>query len=144
MDIEDIASIVVDCGFKVHKGLGPGLLESAYQAVLIEMLRRRGLSFEEEKIIPIIFDDFVVDKGFRADIIVEGKLLIELKSVERLLPVHGKQVLTYLRLSNLPLGLLMNFGGEMFKDGIRRIANNYDDRKATALHIHHKPNPSRS
>jgi GxxExxY protein len=142
MDIEDIASIVVDCGFSVHKGLGPGLLESAYQAVLTEMLRRKGLSFEEEKLIPIVFDDFVVDKGFRADIIVEGRLLIELKSVERVLPVHGKQVLTYLRLSNLSLGLLMNFGGEMFKDGIRRIANNYDDRKATALRIHHTPSRS--
>lgn len=71
----------------------------------------------------------IIDKGFRADIIIEGQLLLELKSVERIAPVHGKQLLTYLRLSNLPLGLLMNFGGQTFKEGLRRIANNYDDRQ---------------
>jgi GxxExxY protein len=101
LDIEEIASIAVDCGFKI-------------------------------------------DKGFRADIIVEGKLLIELKSVERLAAVHGKQVLTYLRLTNLPVGLLMNFGGEMFKDGVRRIANNYEEGSAKTLRIHTVPITSRS
>jgi GxxExxY protein len=129
MDLERVITIAVDCGLRTHKGLGPGLLESAYQAVLVEMLRRRGLSVQEEATIPIIFEDMTIDKGFRADIIVESKLLIELKSVERLAPVHGKQVLTYLRLANLPIGLLMNFGGETFKDGLRRISNGYDDRK---------------
>lgn len=144
MDIEEIASVAVDCGFRTHKGLRRGLLESAYQAVFTELLRRRGLFVEEEKIIPIIFDDIMIDKGFRADVIVEGRLLIELKSVERLLPVHGKQVLTYLRLANLPLGLLMNFGSEMFKDGIRRIANGYNDKAATMLNIHQNQTPSRT
>jgi GxxExxY protein len=144
MDIEEIAAIAVDCGFRTHKGLGRGLLESAYQAVFTELLRRQGLFIEEEKIIPIIFDDIIIDKGFRADVIVEGKLLIELKSIERLLPVRGKQVLTYLRLANLPLGLLMNFGSELFKDGIRRIANGYDDKDATRLHIHQAQTPSRT
>jgi GxxExxY protein len=128
VDIEQIASIAVDCGLRVHKGLGPGLLESAYQAVLIELLQRRGLQVEVEVVIPITFEEIVIDKGFRADIIIAKQLLIELKSVERLAPVHAKQVLTYLRLSNLRLGLLMNFGGPTFKDGLRRISNGYDDR----------------
>lgn len=127
MELEEIVTIVIDCGFRTHKGLGPGLLESAYQAVLVEMLRRKGLSVQEERIIPIVFEDMTIDRGFRADIVVEGELLIELKSVERLAPVHGKQVLTYLRLANLPLGLLMNFGGETFKEGLRRITNAYND-----------------
>jgi GxxExxY protein len=127
VNIENIVTIAVDCGFRTHKGLGPGLLESAYQAVLVEMLRREGLSVREEVVIPIAFEDMVIDKGFRADIIVEGKLLLELKSVEKLAPVHGKQLLTYLRLANLPLGLLMNFGGQTFKEGLRRIANGYND-----------------
>ncbi len=131
MDLEDIVSIAVDCGLRTHKGLGPGLLESAYQAVLGELLRRKGLSIQQELTIPIRFEDMAIDKGFRADIIMEGKLLIELKSVERLAPVHAKQVLTYLRLANLPLGLLMNFGGETFKEGLRRIANGYYDKNTT-------------
>lgn len=128
MDFEEIVTIAIDCGFRTHKGLGPGLLESAYQAVLVELLRRKGLSVQEELTIPIVFEDMTIDRGFRADIVVDGKLLIELKSVERLAPVHGKQVLTYLRLANLPLGLLMNFGGETFKEGLRRVANGYNDR----------------
>jgi GxxExxY protein len=127
MDLEEIVTITIDCGFRAHKGLGPGLLESAYQAVMVELLRRKGLSVQEELIIPVVFEDMTIDRGFRADIVVEGKLLIELKSVERLAPVHGKQVLTYLRLATLPLGLLMNFGGETFKEGLRRITNGYND-----------------
>jgi GxxExxY protein len=128
VDIEQLATIAVDCGFQVHKGLGPGLLESAYQAVMVEMLHRRGLQVEVEVVIPIRFQDIIIDKGFRADIIIAKQLLIELKSVERLAPVHAKQLLTYLRLSNLRLGLLMNFGGPTFKEGLRRISNGYDDR----------------
>ena len=127
MNFEAIVTTAIDCGFRTHKGLGPGLLESAYQAVLVELLRREALSVQDEMVIPIVFEDMTIDRGFRADIVVEGKLLIELKSVERLAPVHGKQVLTYLRLANLPLGLLMNFGGGTFKEGLRRITNGYDD-----------------
>ena len=127
MNFEAIVTTSIDCGYRTHTGLGPGLLESAYQAVLVEMLRRKGLSVQEELMVPIVFEDMTIDRGFRADIVVEGKLLIELKSVERLAPVHGKQVLTYLRLANLPLGLLMNFGGGTFKEGLRRITNGYDD-----------------
>ncbi len=126
MDIEALATIAVDCGFKVHEGLGPGLLESVYEAVLAQSLTRRGLSVERQKPIPIRFDGVFLDEGFRADLLVEGTLLIELKSVERIAPVHGKQVLTYLRLMDLPLGLLMNFGAATFREGIKRIANNHN------------------
>ena len=134
MNFERIVTVCVDCGFRTHKGLGPGLLESAYQAVLVELLRREGFSVQCELVIPIVFEDMTIDRGFRADIVVEGKLLIELKSVERLVAVHGKKVLTYLRLANLPLGLLMNFGGETFKEGLRRITNGHDDSDTAYRH----------
>ena len=123
MDIEGLAKIAVDCGFRIHDGLGPGLLESVYEAVLAQSLSRRGLSIQRQKPVPIRFDGIMIDEGFRADIVVEGRLLIELKSVERSAPVHGKQVLTYLRLMDLPLGLLMNFGAATFKEGARRVIN---------------------
>lgn len=123
MGLEDIARVAVDCGFSLHKGLGPGLLESVYEAVLEQSLARRGLAVERQRPVPISFDGIAVDEGFRADLLVEGRLLIELKSVERIAPVHMKQVLTYLRLMNLPLGLLMNFGAATFREGIKRVAN---------------------
>jgi GxxExxY protein len=123
--IEELARIAIDCGFKLHSQLGPGLLESVYEALLAELLRQRGLVVERQKAIPIKWLDIALDEGFRADLLVEGQLLIELKSVEQLAKVHGKQVLTYLRLLDLPLGLLMNFGAETFKEGLRRIPNNY-------------------
>ncbi len=125
MDIEELASIAVDCGFHLHKNLGPGLLESVYEAILFDQLVRRGLDVQRQAPIPIRYDGVELPEGFRTDLLIEGKLLIELKSVERLSPLHGKQVLTYLRLLNLPLGLLINFGGETFKEGVRRVANNH-------------------
>jgi iron complex transport system substrate-binding protein len=124
MEIERLATIAVDCGFRVHDGLGPGLLESVYEAVLAHSLTARGLAVERQKPVPIQLEGVVLNEGFRADLLVEGKLLIELKSLERAAPVHGKQVLTYLRLLDLPLGLLMNFGAATFKEGIKRVANN--------------------
>ncbi len=125
MDIEELASIAVDCGFHLHKNLGPGLLESVYEAIMFDQLARRGLNIQRQAPIPIRYDGVKLPEGFRADLLIEGKLLIELKSVERLSPLHGKQVLTYLRLLELPLGLLINFGGETFKEGVRRVANNH-------------------
>jgi iron complex transport system substrate-binding protein len=127
MDVDELAAIAVDCGFKVHTSLGPGLLESAYEAVLSHSLARRGLSVERQKPIPIRYEGIILDEGFRADLLVERKLLIELKSAERLAPVHAKQLLTYMRLMNLPVGLLMNFGALTFREGVKRIANNHDD-----------------
>ncbi len=124
-DVEDLARIAVDCGLRVHKGLGPGLLESVYEAVMAASLLRAGLAVERQKPIVIEFDGLILGEGFRIDLLVEGQLLIEVKSVERLAPVHSKQLLTYLRLSGRSLGLLMNFGGDTFREGVRRLANNY-------------------
>jgi iron complex transport system substrate-binding protein len=125
MGLEGMARVAIDCGFKIHDRLGPGLLESVYEVLLEQSLLRQGLIVERQRPIPISFDGTAVDEGFRADLLVEGRLLIELKSVERIAPVHMKQVLTYLRLMNLPLGLLMNFGAATFREGIKRVANGH-------------------
>ncbi|MGL3820209.1 GxxExxY protein [Sphingopyxis sp. R3-92] len=125
MDIEELASVVIDCGFHLHKNLGPGLLESVYEAIMADQLARRGLSVRRQAAIPVRYDGVELAEGFRADLLIEGILLVELKSVERLSPLHGKQVLTYLRLLDMPLGLLINFGGETFKEGIKRVVNNH-------------------
>ena len=127
-DLEALARIAVDCGYQLHRELGPGLLESVYEILLAEYLRERGLSVARQVKVPIAYKDKVLDEAFRADIVVEGRLLLELKSAERISPVYPKQVLTYLRLMNLPLGLLMNFGQGTFKDGLKRIANDYYGR----------------
>jgi GxxExxY protein len=124
-DLEKLARTVVDCGFRLHEMLGPGLLESVYEACLEQLLMERGLTVERQRPVPIRFKGILLQEGFRADLIVEGQLLIELKSTETHAPVHAKQVLTYLRLLDLRLGFLMNFGAANFKDGVRRIANNY-------------------
>jgi GxxExxY protein len=124
-DIERLATIAIDCGFKIHKALGPGLLESVYEVILADALVGRGLSVQRQLSVPIRFNGRQFDEGFRIDLLVDQTLLIELKSTERLAAVHGKQVLTYLRLMDLPLGLLMNFGAATFKEGIKRVANDY-------------------
>ncbi|MEM8696470.1 MAG: GxxExxY protein [Pseudomonadota bacterium] len=124
-ELEALASLVVDCGFHIHKEFGPGLLESVYEAVLANRLESKCLKIDRQKPVGIEVDGIVLNEGFRADLLVEDKLLIELKSIEKLAPVHGKQTLTYLRLMNLPLGLLINFGGSTFREGVKRIANNY-------------------
>ncbi len=123
MTENEISKQVVDAAFKIHTRLGPGLLESVYEAVLVYELRKRGLRVERQRPIPVVYEEVQLDEGFRADLVVEGKVIIELKSVETVAPVHKKQVLTYLRLSNLKLGLLINFGEELIKDGISRIVN---------------------
>ncbi|MFN3456132.1 MAG: GxxExxY protein [Novosphingobium sp.] len=124
-EIEALARIAVDCGFQLHRDIGPGLLESVYEALMLAALSDRGLKVERQVSVPITYRGIVVDNAFKADLIVEGALLIELKSTERTAAVHGKQVLTYLRLLQLPLGLLMNFGQATFKDGLQRIVNNH-------------------
>jgi iron complex transport system substrate-binding protein len=121
MGLNELSRIVVDAAYEVHRGLGPGLMESVYEVVLAETVRARGLKVERQKPIPIRFDGQVFDEGFRADLIVEGRVLVELKSVEQLARVHKKQVLTYLKLSGIPLGLLINFGGELLKGNIERL-----------------------
>lgn len=124
-EIEDLARVAVDCGFQLHREIGPGLLESVYQALLFASLRERGLVVTSQVEVPIRFKGVVVDNAFKSDLIVEGALLIELKSTEKISLVHSKQVLTYLRLLDLPLGLLMNFGQPTFKDGLQRVVNNH-------------------
>jgi GxxExxY protein len=123
LDENELARIVVDCAYKVHMRLGPGLLESVYEVVLAHELRERGLVVERQVPVPIVYDQIRFEEGFRADLIVAGRLLVELKSVEQTHPVHKKQVLTYLRLTDCKLGLLINFGAELIKDGISRIVN---------------------
>lgn len=123
--LERAAREAVDCGFHIHRDLGPGLLESVYEIVLFESLRQRGLKVERQVPISIRYGTQVFDNGFRADLLVEDQLLIESKSTERHAPVHAKQLLTYLRLAHLPLGLLMNFGMGTFKEGVQRIGNAY-------------------
>ena len=118
-----MAKEAVDCGFKLHKELGPGLLESVYEVLLAAALAERGISVARQVPVPIRYKGVVVDNAFRIDLLVEQRLVIELKSTERDSPLYPKQLLTYLRLMNLPLGLLMNFGQETFKQGVQRVAN---------------------
>jgi GxxExxY protein len=124
-DLERAARTVVDCGYQIHLELGPGLLESAYEALLAQAARQAGLSVARQVPVAMRHKGVVVDNAFRVDLLIENSLVVEVKSIERLAPVHGKQVLTYLRLMRLPLGLLMNFNQATFKDGLRRIANDY-------------------
>jgi len=124
--VEELAAAAVDCGFHIHKELGPGLLESVYEAVLAQALRQHGLLVEQQRPVPIKFREMTFSDAFRADLIVENLLVLEVKSVERNAPVHAKQLLTYLRLMKQPLGLLMNFGCETFKDGVKRVVNGHN------------------
>jgi GxxExxY protein len=119
----EIARQVVDAAFRVHTRLGPGLLESVYEVCLAHELMTRGLEVRRQQPIAIVYETIRFDEGFRADLIVEGKVIVELKSVENVAPVHKKQVLTYLRLADKRLGLLINFGEELIKNGITRIVN---------------------
>jgi len=123
MTENEIAKIIVDAAFQIHKRLGPGLLESVYEIVLAHVLKKRGLKVERQVPVAIVFDGIKFDEGFRADLIVDEKVIVELKSVENIVPVHKKQLLTYLRLSDKRLGLLINFGSELIRDGISRVVN---------------------
>jgi GxxExxY protein len=122
-----IAKEIVDAAFRIHTTLGPGLLESVYDSVLAYELGRRGLRSLRQQAIPVIYDNVRIDIGFRADLIVEDKVIVEVKSVELLAPVHKKQVLTYLRLADKRLGLLINFQVALIKDGITRIVNGLEE-----------------
>lgn len=123
MNENELARKIVDAAFTVHTRLGPGLLESVYEAILAYELRKRGLQVVHQRPLPVIYEEVRMNIGFRPDLIVEGKVIVEVKSLEAIAPVHTKQLLTYLRLSNKRLGLLINFGGALIKDGIRRVVN---------------------
>lgn len=123
MDENEIGRIVVDAAIAVHRELGPGLLESVYEAILARELTDRGLKVERQISVPIVWRGMRFDEGFRADIIAEGKVIMELKSVESVNNAHKKQLLTYLRLTGMKLGFLLNFGAAVMKDGITRTVN---------------------
>jgi GxxExxY protein len=123
MTENEIATIVVDVAFKIHTAIGPGLLESAYRRILAYELQKRGLRVLREHPIPVMWETLQLEECFRADLIVENKVIIELKSIEALAPIHKKQLLTYLRLADKRLGLLINFGAEFIRDGIKRVVN---------------------
>ena len=121
MTENQISNIIIGCAIEVHKQLGPGLLESAYQECLFYELKQKGLMVKKEKPIPIVYKDIKLDHGYRIDLLVEEKVVIELKTVERFTDVHLAQVLTYLKLGNYKLGLLLNFHTTILKNGIKRI-----------------------
>ena len=123
MRINEVSGKVVDLAVKIHQTLGPGLLESVYQRIFAYELRKAGFSIDAEVPIPVEWDGHVIDESFRADIIVDKRVLIELKSVENVQPVHKKQTFTYLKLTGIHLGLLINFGAPLLKDGLHRIVN---------------------
>jgi GxxExxY protein len=119
----EISKVVVDAAYKIHSTLGPGLLETVYEVVLARELQKRGLAVVRQQPIPVVYEGVTFDEGFRADLMVEERVIVELKSVESITPVHKKQLLTYLRLADKRLGLLINFGAVYIKDGISRVVN---------------------
>lgn len=123
MTENELSKIIVDCCFKIHNTLGPGLFESVYEETLAYELTTRGLNIRRQQGIKVVYEQINMDLGFRADIIVEDKVIIEIKSVEGINPVHQKQLLTYLRLTGIKLGLLVNFNEVLIKDGLQRIVN---------------------
>tara|TARA_R110000782_G_scaffold267159_1_gene362284 strand:- start:15970 stop:16347 length:378 start_codon:yes stop_codon:yes gene_type:complete len=124
MTENELSKIIVNTAYQIHYELGPGLLESVYEEIMSYELCEQGLKVERQKGIPVIWNDLKMNVGFRADLIVENKVIIELKSVEAIAPVHPKQLLTYLKLTDLKLGLLINFNESLIKKGITRIVNN--------------------
>lgn len=127
MNVNDVSSRVIGAAMKVHSALGPGLLESAYEICLSHELRKAGLKVEAQVPISVVYDGIVLDAVYRIDLLVESNLIVELKAVEEMLPVHKAQLLSYLKLSGKQVGLLINFNVPHLKEGIKRMVNNYND-----------------
>ena len=140
-ELEAISGDVVDVALRLHRELGPGLLESVYEMILAARLEQMGYRIARQRAIDITFDGLHFPAAFRIDILVDERLLVEVKSVERLSPAHGKQLLTYLRLTQQPVGLLINFGGETLKEGLRRIVNDYRPSASPRLRVNQNQNP---
>jgi GxxExxY protein len=126
IDVDALSAIVIKESIRIHRELGPGLLESVYEMVLAGALVRQGFNVERQKSVDVVYDGLLFEAAFRVDLLVETTLVLEIKSVERLNPAHAKQLLTYLRLLKQPLGLLLNFSGETMREGIRRMVNNHN------------------
>ena len=124
MELNEISGAIIDSSIKVHRELGPGMLESAYEACLIHELRKRDLGIRNQVRLPIKYDGIKIDAGYRIDLLVEDQVIVELKTVEKIMPIHEAQLLSYLKMSNLKLGLLINFNVKLLKSGIKRIVNN--------------------
>ena len=122
-----ISKEIVDAAFKIHTTLGPGLLESVYEVVLCHELKKRGLDVKRQVPVPIVYEDLRFEEGYRLDLLVEGKVIVEVKSIEELANIHKKQLLTYLRLTNKKLGMLINFNEEVIRNGITRVVNGLED-----------------
>jgi iron complex transport system substrate-binding protein len=134
-NVEELAALAIDCGLQIHRELGPGLLESVYETVLAHAIAEAGPTVVRQQPVPITFRGQTFTDAFRADLIVDGRLIVEVKSVERCAPVHAKQLLTYLRLMDQPLGLLMNFGCPTFREGLRRVVNGHVDFASSRLRV---------
>ncbi|MDZ7281679.1 GxxExxY protein [Sphingomonas sanguinis] len=137
-DIETIAFDVIDLSLRLHRELGPGLLESVYEMILAAKLGSMGYQVERQRAVDFSFDGLQFDGAFRIDLLIEQSLLVEIKSVERLNAAHAKQLLTYLRLTKQPLGLLINFGGATLKEGLRRVVNDYTPIASSRLRVNKK------
>jgi GxxExxY protein len=124
MTENEISAVVVDVCYKIHVKLGPGLLESVYEAILYHELAKRGLSVERQKPLPVLWDGIKLDIGFRSDLIINNKVILEIKSIEQITDIHAKQVLTYLKITKMKLGLLINFNVPIIKFGIKRVVSN--------------------
>ena len=125
MEENEIVEAVMDCAFEVHRGLGPGLFESAYKRCLCHGMEKKGLHVEQEHMVPLIYRGEVIGPGYRMDMLVEGKVVVEVKAVRELSPLHTAQILTYMRLGEYPVGLLFNFNTALLKDGMKRLVWNY-------------------
>jgi len=143
MELDDITGCIIDTSMKIHTKLGPGLLESVYEAVLAKSLVKQGMAVERQKPVTFAFEDMVFEEGFRVDLLVENQVIVELKSVEKLSAVHGKQLLTYLRLMNLPIGILINFGSATLKEGLQRVVNNLPSSASPRLRVNQEKTTSR-
>ena len=138
-ELDTISGLILDEAIRAHRKVGPGVYESVYEAILARALARHGFPVERQYPIPIEYDGIVFDEGFRADLLVDGRVVVEIKSIEKLAPIHTKQVLTYLRLGGFQLGLLINFGEGMLKDGVRRFVNNYAPTGGSPLRLNSEP-----
>ena len=124
MELNEISGRIIACALKVHSAIGPGVLESVYQTCLLHELQRSGMTVQAQVALPVVYDGLHLDSGYRIDLLVQNTVIVELKCVELLLPIHKAQLLTYLRLANKPLGLLLNFNVVHLREGIKRILNN--------------------